>query len=326
MEKVICYASKALSKSQTKYSATRREFLAIVTFTRHFRHYLLGRKCTILSDHRALQWLHNFKDLDGMSARCLEKLASFDYTVSHRPGTSNNNADGLSTVPSQEVNVIAQNCNGIECPHQDKSNQWEPSTMTQKIDDDHASTSSEERPNREIPRNSQFPPDILSAPIRYQEIIGDLFHSTDPLAHCVSANFKISAVMAREIRRNFSTSYPINLDHRLNPLWPQWIPSQKKYLYHLVTKQKFHKKPSFGTLRASLEPMQTHARENGVCQISMPCIGSDLDKLEWNVVRQLIQDTFKTSPVAIIVYLKEELWSTSSPQATAAANTLVKAQ
>ena len=93
LEKAICYASKALSKSQTKYSATRRELLAIVTFTRHFRHYLLGRKFTIVTDHRALQWLHKFKDPEGMSARCLERLASFDYTVSHRPGTSIGHAD-----------------------------------------------------------------------------------------------------------------------------------------------------------------------------------------------------------------------------------------
>ena len=277
MKRAICYASKALSKSQTKYSATRRELLAIVNFTRHFRHYLLGRKFRIVTDHRALQWLHNFKDPDGMTARWLEKLASFDYTVHHRPGTSIGHADGLPRVPSHEVNVVAQNSCGIECPHQDESNQWEHSTTTQKNDDDHASTSSVEWPNREIPRNSQFSPDILSAPIRYQEIIGDLFHSTDSLAHCVSADFKMSAGIARKIRRNFSASYPINLDHTSNPLWPQWIPSQKRYIYHLITKQKFHNKPTFGTLHASLERMRTHAEENGVRQISMPCIGSGLD-------------------------------------------------
>ena len=136
----------------------------------------------------------------------------------------------------------------------------------------------------------------------------------------------MSAGIARKIRRNFSTSYPINLDHRLNPLCPQWIPSQKRYIYHLITKQKFHNKPTFGTLRASLERLRTHAEENGVRQISMPCIGSGLDKLEWKVVRQPIEDTFRTSPVAIIVCLKEELGSVPSPQATAAANPLVKAQ
>ena len=123
MDKAICYASKALSKSQTSYSATRRELLAIVTFTRHFRHHLLGWKFTIVNDHRALQRLHNFKYPDMMTTCWLERLASFDYTVRHRPGTSIGLADGLSRVPSHEVNVGAQNSSGIECPHQDESNQ-----------------------------------------------------------------------------------------------------------------------------------------------------------------------------------------------------------
>ena len=144
MEKAVCYASKALSMSHARYSATRRELLAILTFSRHFRLYLVVGKFTILTDHRALQWLHNFKGPDGINARWLEKLASFNYTVRHRPGTSIGHADGLSRVPSHEVNVVAQNSSGTECPHQDESNQWELSTMTEKNDDDHASTISEE--------------------------------------------------------------------------------------------------------------------------------------------------------------------------------------
>ena len=59
-EPAICYASKAFSKAQTRYSATKRELLVVVNFTRHFKHYLLGQKFTIIADHRALQWLHNF--------------------------------------------------------------------------------------------------------------------------------------------------------------------------------------------------------------------------------------------------------------------------
>ena len=73
-ERAICYASKSLSKSQTKYSATRRELLALVTFARHFHHYLLGQKFTIVTDHIALQWLHSFKDPEGITERWLENL------------------------------------------------------------------------------------------------------------------------------------------------------------------------------------------------------------------------------------------------------------
>ena len=52
-----------------------------------------------MTDHRALQWLHNFKDPDGLTARWLEKLAAFDYEVQHRPGKSIGHADGLSRIP-----------------------------------------------------------------------------------------------------------------------------------------------------------------------------------------------------------------------------------
>ena len=99
-ERAICYASKAFSKSQTNYSATKRELLAIVTFTRHFKHYLLERKFKIVTDHRALQWLHNCEDPDGLTARWLKMLAAFDYEVQHRPGKSIGHADGLSRIPN----------------------------------------------------------------------------------------------------------------------------------------------------------------------------------------------------------------------------------
>ena len=93
-ERAICYASKAFSKSQVNYSATKRELLAIVT--RHFNHYHLGRKFKIVTHHRALQWLYNFKYPDGLTARWLEKLLAFDFEVQHTPGKSIGHAEGFS--------------------------------------------------------------------------------------------------------------------------------------------------------------------------------------------------------------------------------------
>ena len=98
-ERAICYASEAFSESQTNYSATKQELLAIVNFTRHFKHYLLRREFKIVTDHRALQWLHNFRNPDGLTARWPEKLAAFDYEVQHRLGKSIGHADGLSRTP-----------------------------------------------------------------------------------------------------------------------------------------------------------------------------------------------------------------------------------
>ena len=45
------YASTAFSEFQTNNSATKRGLLAIETFTRHFKHYLLGGKFKIDTNH-----------------------------------------------------------------------------------------------------------------------------------------------------------------------------------------------------------------------------------------------------------------------------------
>ena len=119
-ERAICYASKAFSKSQTNCSATTRELLAIIIFTRHFKNHLLGSKVKIVTDHRALQWLHNFKDPDGLTARWLEKLAAFDYEVHYRPGKSIGHANRLSRIPSVNQVTISPSNEKLDKPVEKK--------------------------------------------------------------------------------------------------------------------------------------------------------------------------------------------------------------
>ena len=57
-EKVIAYASKALSPREQKYSTTEKELFAVVFGTAHFRIYLLGHYFQLITDHSALCWLH----------------------------------------------------------------------------------------------------------------------------------------------------------------------------------------------------------------------------------------------------------------------------
>jgi len=56
-ERVVAYAGRSLNKNELNYCATRKELLAIVYFTKHFRQYLLGRSFVIRTDHAALTWL-----------------------------------------------------------------------------------------------------------------------------------------------------------------------------------------------------------------------------------------------------------------------------
>ena len=100
-ECVVAYASRTLNKSERKYSVTRKELLAVVVFTQHFRTYLLGQPFKLRTDHGSLSWLCNFKDPTGQLARWLEQLQEFHFEVIHRKGPAHQNADALSRLPHQ---------------------------------------------------------------------------------------------------------------------------------------------------------------------------------------------------------------------------------
>ena len=101
-ERVVAYGSRILSKAERKYCVTRRELLAVVTFTKQFRPYLVGRRFLLRTDHGSLLWLQNFRDPEGQLARWLERLQELDFEVVHRKGRKHTNADALSRLPCQQ--------------------------------------------------------------------------------------------------------------------------------------------------------------------------------------------------------------------------------
>ncbi len=95
-ERVITYASNHLTPAQRRYCVTRRELLAVVCYTRKFRHYLLGKKFLLRTDHNSLTWLFRFKHPEGQLARWLEELCQYDFDIEHRAGKHHSNADAMS--------------------------------------------------------------------------------------------------------------------------------------------------------------------------------------------------------------------------------------
>ena len=110
-EHVIAYYSKSLNPAQQKYCTTRRELLAVVATLDHFNGYVWGPKFTVRTDHAALVWLKNLKNIQGMLARWLAKLQQFHFDIIHRPGAQHGNADGLSRCPQCDRGACAPNIN-----------------------------------------------------------------------------------------------------------------------------------------------------------------------------------------------------------------------
>ena len=66
---------------------------------KHFRHYLYGHHCSVLTDHEALKSLLHTPHPSGKLARWGMALQELDLTIKYRPGSRNRKADTLSRYP-----------------------------------------------------------------------------------------------------------------------------------------------------------------------------------------------------------------------------------
>ena len=88
-----------LDPVQRNYCTTRKELLAVVIFTGHFKHYLLGCDFTVRTDHSSLTWLMGFKNIEGQLARWIEELTMYNMQIVHWAGRKPVNVDGPSRFP-----------------------------------------------------------------------------------------------------------------------------------------------------------------------------------------------------------------------------------
>ena len=96
---VVAYFSRKLLPREEKFSTIEKECLAIKLACQAFCVYILGREFTIQTDHRALEWLNKLKENNARLTRWSLALQPFQFTVRHRAGVANKNADALSCAP-----------------------------------------------------------------------------------------------------------------------------------------------------------------------------------------------------------------------------------
>ena len=94
-EQMIYAYSKSLNSAQKNYTVSEKELLAIVKSCEYFRHYLLGKKFLLKTDHQALTALQTSENLNSRLMRWSFALQEYDFELSYLKGDLNI-ADHLS--------------------------------------------------------------------------------------------------------------------------------------------------------------------------------------------------------------------------------------
>lgn len=94
--RVIAYASRALRVHEKNYPTHDLELAAVVHALKIWRHYLMGTRCNIFTDHKSLKYIFTQADLNMRQRRWLELIKDYDLEVHYHPGKANVVADALS--------------------------------------------------------------------------------------------------------------------------------------------------------------------------------------------------------------------------------------
>lgn len=140
----------------------------------------------------------------------------------------------------------------------------------------------------------------------FNEVQKDLF--TVPqgyyLAHCISGDYALGAGIAVAFDKNYNMKFKLHRDYA--------IPEDKKFanvgrallvdnVFNLVTKARCFHKPTYDSLYDTLVDMREQCLDFNITKIAMPIIGCGLDRLEWDKVKDVIDDVFGETDIEILV-------------------------
>ncbi|KAL4153815.1 hypothetical protein QTP88_001648 [Uroleucon formosanum] len=303
---LIAYASRTLNKAEQSYNTTEKELCAIVWGVKQYRPYLYGQKFNIITDHRALSWLFNVKDPGSRLIRWRLKLEEYEYEIHYKPGANNTNADALSRIrtvttrsktksellrlenSSTSTNYFDR-IENTESP--EISNPLEPPSNTEPSDDYQLFLNTEAKPTTNV-----------------IELTGNIFDSepTTSIAQCISADFSMSRGIALQMRRKFGHVNKLRQEQKsVNEV--AVIPLEQRTIFYLITKEHHWQKSTYKSIYICLQKLKELCMELKITNLACPRIGRESDGLQWEIIRNMLQNTFRNSNIKVCVYIREEL-------------------
>lgn len=138
------------------------------------------------------------------------------------------------------------------------------------------------------------------------EIKGNLFEVPQGyyLTHCISGDYALGAGIAK----TFDEVYDMRF--KLHKFYP--IPDGEKYanvgkallvdnVFNLVTKARCFHKPTYDILYETLVDMREQCEQFDITKLAMPRIAAGLDRLDWEKVKDVIEDVFSDTDIEILI-------------------------
>lgn len=101
--KPVIFVSRSLTKAELRYSNIEKEALAVVWCCMRLRQLLLGRRFTLITDHRPLLKIYDGPRLPKVASSRLTRWSSllqqFDFDLQYHPGETIPHADAVSRLP-----------------------------------------------------------------------------------------------------------------------------------------------------------------------------------------------------------------------------------
>jgi hypothetical protein len=83
-------------KHQQNYLTHDFELATVIHALKIWRHYLMGNKCDIYTDHKSLEYIFTQLELNFRQRRWLELIKDYDLDIHYHTGKANVVADALS--------------------------------------------------------------------------------------------------------------------------------------------------------------------------------------------------------------------------------------
>ena len=112
--------------------------------------------------------------------------------------------------------------------------------------------------------------------------------------------------MAKGLARQVKSWYPaapsaikLRYPPNIGSVLVYFDPQIERYLFSLVTKNQNYHKPTYESVLASLYELREVVIDAGIQHLSLPKLASGCDKLDFNIIFELICQVFDPLPITI---------------------------